>query len=71
MPVTWPRMAVEHLGPVVAGQLGGGRAGLDQRDAHVALGDLLAQRLAERADAVLGQGVDAAAVAGRPGPPSS
>ena len=37
------------------------RARLHQRHAHVALGDLLAQRLAERADAVLGQLVHAAA----------
>ena len=42
-------------------ELGGDRARLDQRDPHVALGDLLAQRLAERADAVLGQVVDARA----------
>jgi hypothetical protein len=37
-----------------------------KRDAHVALGDLLAQRLAERAVAVLGQVVDAAALARHP-----
>ena len=35
------------------------RAGLDERDAHVAARDLLAQRLAERADAVLREVVDA------------
>ena len=50
-------------------QLGLGRAGLDQRGAHVPGRDLLAQRLAEDADAVLGRLVDAAAgtdASGRP-----
>ena len=42
-------------------QLALGRARLDQRRAHVASRDLLAQRLAEDPDAVLGQLVDAAA----------
>src|ERR1700729_2042968 len=58
--------AVEHLGPVVAGQFRRGRARLDQRDAYVLAGHLLAQGLTERADAVLGQRVDAVAVTGRP-----
>jgi acetyl-CoA carboxylase carboxyltransferase component len=58
--------ALEYLGPVVAGQFRRGRARLDQRDAYVPPGHLLAQRLAERADAELGQRVDAVAVAGRP-----
>ncbi len=56
---------LQDLGPVVRGELGLDRARLDQRDAHVAAGDLLAQRLAERADAVLGQVVDAASRRGR------
>ena len=54
------------LRAVVEPQLGVDRPGLDQRHAHVAAGDLLAQRLAERAHAVLGQVVDAAAAAGDP-----
>src|SRR6202022_734464 len=41
--------ALEHLGPVVPGELGRGRAGLDQRDADVLLGEFLAEGLAEGA----------------------
>src|SRR4051794_39943087 len=52
------------LRPVVRGELGRDRAGLDQGDAHVPTGDLLAQRLAEGAHGVLGGVVDPAAVAG-------
>ncbi len=53
-------------GPVVGRQLGVHPARFDQRDAHVALGDLLAQRLAERAHAVLCEVVDARARPGHP-----
>ena len=48
----------------VIGQLGRHGARLDERDAQAAGGELLAQRLAERADAVLGEVVDARATAG-------
>ena len=58
-----PTNRLEDLGPVVPGQLRRHRAGLDQPDPDVALGDLLAQRLAEGADGVLGRVVDAAALA--------
>ena len=58
------------LRAVVGPQLGIDRARLDQRHPHVAPRDLLAQRLAERPDAVLGQVVDAAAVAAPGRPPS-
>src|SRR6516162_2279486 len=51
--------ALEDLWPVVKCQLGGGRPGFDQRDPHVPRRDLLAQRLAEGAHAVLGGVVDA------------
>src|SRR5207237_9127508 len=61
--------ALEHLGPVVSGELGGGGARLDQRDTHVALAEFLAQGLAEGADTVLGEGVDATAVARHPASP--
>ena len=53
-------------GAQVVGELGRDRARLDERDAHVAARDLLAQRLAERADAVLGEVVDARAGARDP-----
>ena len=56
--------ALKHLGSVMRSELGRRGTWLDQRDAaHVALGQLLAERLAEGADAVLGQAVDAVAVA--------
>ena len=55
-----PQLLADLRAQVVR-ELGLGRARLDQRGAHVARGDLLAQRLAEGADAVLGQVVDAAA----------
>ena len=50
----------------VGGQLGVHRAGLDEGDADVPAGDLLAQRLAEGADAVLGEVVDPRALARHP-----
>src|SRR6185312_3349503 len=55
---------LQHLGPVVGGELGDHGARLDQRDAHVALGDFLAERLGEGADAELGRVVDGGAGAG-------
>jgi hypothetical protein len=58
--------AVEHLGAVMVGQLCRGGTRLDQGDAHVARGQLLAQRLTERADAVLSEAVHAVAAAGHP-----
>ena len=48
-------------------ELGGHRAGLDQGDPHLPAGQLLAERLAERAHRVLGGVVDPAA---RGGPPA-
>src|SRR5580658_5452363 len=54
------------LGAVVALQFGLDVTGLDQRDADVALGDLLAQRLAERVDGPLGCVVRAGAGARDP-----
>src|ERR1700727_3138297 len=42
------------------------RAGLDQRDADVAVDEFLAQRLAERPDPEFGEAIDAAAVASDP-----
>lgn len=45
-------------------KLGDHGARLDQRDAHVALGDLLAKRLGEGTDAELGRVVDGATLAG-------
>src|SRR5205807_4487614 len=53
--------ALEDLGPVVAGELGLDGTRLDDRDADVAAGDLLAEGVAESAHAVLGQVVDGAA----------
>jgi hypothetical protein len=58
--------ALQDLGPVVAGQFRCRGARLDQADAHVAPGQFLPQRLAERADAELGQRVDTVAIARRP-----
>src|ERR1044071_2148722 len=65
-PATPPPHRLPDLRPVVAGQLGGRGARLDQRDPDVPLGHLLAQRLAEGTDRVLGRVVDAAAVPGDP-----
>ena len=48
------------------GQLGGGGARLDQGDAHVTSGDLLAERLAEGADPELRGVVDPAVESGHP-----
>src|ERR1700677_2252676 len=48
------RHALQDLGPVVEGELSSSGAGFDERDPHVAGGDLLTQRLAEGANAVLG-----------------
>ena len=59
-------MTGQDLRSVVAGQLGGDGARLDQRHADVALGDLLAERLAERADGMLGGVVDPAVQARHP-----
>ena len=50
---------LEHLRAVVAGELGGDGAGLDQRHADAERHALLAQRLRERADAELREVVDA------------
>ena len=55
------RELVADLGADMADELALGRPRLDQRRAHVAAPDLLAQRFAEDADAVLGHLVDAAA----------
>jgi len=49
---------------VVRAELGVHATRLDDADAHVALGDLLAQRLGEAVDAELGEVVDAVPVPG-------
>ena len=49
---------LEDLGPVVRRELSRDRARLEQADPHVALGDLLAERLGEGAEARLGEAVD-------------
>lgn len=55
---------VADLGLVVRAQLGRDAAGLDEADAHVPLGDFLAQGLGEAVHAELGEAVDAIAVPG-------
>src|SRR5579871_227248 len=52
--------AFENLRAIVERKLGRGRSGLDQRDPHVTRRHLLAQRLAEGTDPVLGRVVDTA-----------
>src|SRR6202043_4218989 len=55
--------AGQDLGAVVRRELGVHGTRLDERHAHVAGGDLLAEGVAERADAMLGGVVDTAAAA--------
>ena len=57
---------LDNLRPVVTQQLGRGRTRLNQRYPHVPLSQLLAHRLAEGADAMLGQRVDPVAKPGVP-----
>lgn len=57
------RLLLDAVAEVV-GELGVDGAGLDQRRADLAIGELLAEGLAESADPVLGQVVDAGAGAG-------
>jgi hypothetical protein len=55
---------VADLGGVVRAQFGRHATGLDEADAHVPLGEFLAQGLGESAHAELGEAVDAVAVPG-------
>src|SRR5262249_515473 len=58
--------ALPDLRTHVRAELGGDGARLDDAHPNVALGHLLAQRVGERADAVLGQVVDAGSEPGGP-----